>query len=132
LGKSKNQMRYASFSQRLLAHNIDLVPILALFYLTTIFPRTDFDLYIIGFIYTVYNTAFELSPMKGTPGKRWIKLKIASISSDALPMKIILRNCLKPISLVFFFAGFFMIQLTKRKQGFHDYIAGTIVLFKNE
>lgn len=127
-----NNIRYASFYQRLLAHNIDLVPILSLFYLITALTNSEFDMVIMGTIYTFYNIAFELSGLKATPGKRWNKISVESDLSRPQVWGIILRNFLKPISLILFFSGFIMILFNPKRQGLHDYIAGTIILFNQE
>ena len=127
-----NNVRYASFYQRLLAHNIDLVPILSLFYLITTLTNSKFDIIIMGSIYTFYNIAFELSDLKATPGKRWNKISVESDSSRPQIWSIILRNFLKPLSLILFFSGFIMIFFNPKRQGLHDYIAGTIILFDQE
>ena len=125
-------MKYASFSQRLLAHNIDLIPIVFLFYLASLLPKSKCDLILYGLIYILYHCFFELSPMHCTPGKKWIKIYVDTTSENHFAWRIFLRNCLKPISFLTFFLGFFMIKVNKQKQGLHDYIAGTIVLFREE
>ena len=86
---------YAGFSQRLLAHNIDLIPILGLFYLSTLIPRTGYDLFILGGIYIGYYTVFELSPWRATPGKKWVGIRVESDSGEEfipLTAKVFLRN----------------------------------------
>jgi len=95
-------------------------------------PAVGFDLLITGITYFLYNLVFELSDMKATPGKRLLKLFVTTTSSKNIELRIVLRNLLKPVSLVFFFLGFYMISISKKRQGFHDYIAGTIVLIKEE
>ncbi len=125
--------RFASFSQRLLAHNIDLIPILMLFYLSTLLPSTGFDYLIWLGIYLGYHTIFELSNWKGSPGKKWSKLKVIN-SSKKLPdeLAIPIRNFSKIFSLLLFFGGFAMITFHSRRQGLHDYIAGTTVIFDGD
>ncbi|MBC6400743.1 MAG: RDD family protein [Ekhidna sp.] len=124
-----SNIKYASFYQRLLAHNIDLIPILGLFYLTTLLINSKFDIIIMGSIYIFYNISFELSSLKATPGKKWNKISIENDSSRSKVLNVILRNFLKPLSLILFFLGFVMMLFNSKRQGLHDYIAGTIVLF---
>lgn len=125
-------MTYAGFSQRLLAHNIDLIPILGLFYLSTLIPRTGYDFFILGGIYIGYYTIFELSPWRATPGKKWVGIHVESDmenQSMPIPVKIILRNGTKIISLILLFGGFIMILFHSKRKALHDYIGGTVVLF---
>jgi len=123
-----DDIRYASFYQRLLAHNIDLVPVLGLFYLTTFLTDLKSDMITMGGVYVLYNTFFELSGLSATPGKKWSKISVANDSSRSRVLNVILRNFLKPLSLMLFFSGFVMIFFHSKRQGLHDYISGTIVL----
>lgn len=127
-------MTYASFSQRLLAHNIDLLPLLLVFYIQSMFfPNNQFDWLILIGIYMLYNILFELSKWKATPGKSYSKLMIKDLNGEnPKAVKTILRNLLKIPGLLFFFAGFIMIIFTNKKQGFHDYISKTIVINKEQ
>ncbi|MEM0940966.1 MAG: RDD family protein [Bacteroidota bacterium] len=128
--KYKNEKVYASFSQRLLAHNIDLVPILLLFYLTSLLSKTPFHYLILFGIYVAYHSIFELSNWQGSPGKTWTKLKVVSESANSNGLfAILLRNSCKIFSLLLLFGGFTMIAFHPKKQGLHDLIAGTFVLF---
>ena len=124
---------YASFWQRLLAHNIDLLPVLGLYYLSSLTPFEISDFWLLGCIYVFYHTLFELSPWHATPGKRWIGLHVENLGSGAVePARIVLRNCCKILSLILFFGGFVMIIFHPKNQGLHDYIGGTLVLFGEE
>ena len=132
MNQGHNQ-NFATFSQRLLAHNIDLIPILILFYLSTLLPKSDFDYLVLLVIYVLYHSLFELSNWRASPGKKWTKLQVVN-SSTRLPraFAIPLRNSCKVFSIVFLFAGFIMIAIHPRGQGLHDYIAGTLVLFDRD
>ncbi|MEP1094056.1 MAG: RDD family protein [Cyclobacteriaceae bacterium] len=126
----KEELRYAGFSQRLLAHNVDLLPILLLLYGSTfVFPKIGFDWLIFLLIYLTYNIAFELSGWQATPGKRWAKIHVQVDGDRWHPYRIILRNLLKIFSLLIFFLGFALIIFNSRRKGLHDYLAGTVVLF---
>ncbi len=128
------ESRFAGFSTRLLAHNIDLIPILILLYgVSFIVPNEGYDLFLFSGIYLLYYIGFELSPWRGTPGKKWMKIKVTSIDQGkANAGKLIIRNLSKFISLILLFGGFIMITFSKRKQGLHDFIGGTLVLFDED
>jgi uncharacterized RDD family membrane protein YckC len=127
---TKNEVAYAGFSRRLLAHNIDLLPILILLYGSSlIFSNTGFDWVIYSIIYLGYHTLFELSSWSATPGKRWTKIHVSSDDLKTTPVKIIIRNLSKILSLLLLFSGFIMIIFHPKQKGLHDYLAGTLVLF---
>ena len=124
---------YASFWQRLLAHNIDLLFLLTLFYLVSLIPYSGYDTLLFFLIYISYYSGFELSPWRATPGKKWTKLKIHNSDNRFKTfLAIFLRNSCKVISLLIFFLGFVMISFNRKKQSLHDFIAGTVVLFEEE
>ena len=124
-----SQHRYAGFSKRLLAHNIDLIPILLFLYgLTFLIPKTDYDLFLYLGVYLFYHIGFELSKWQGTPGKKWTGIYVEYQKSEFPLPFLLLRNLCKILSLVLFFGGFIMILFNVRKQALHDYIAGTVVL----
>jgi len=127
---SEKELQYARFSQRLMAHNIDLLPILLLLYGSTfILPKIGIDWLFFLLIYLTYNIAFELSGWQATPGKRWTKIHVQIDGDRRQPHRIILRNVLKIFSLLIFFLGFVLIIFNSRRKGLHDYLAGTVVLF---
>ena len=129
----KTGSQYATFWQRLLAHNIDVLVILGLFYLYSLVPSTKYDSIAFICIYLLYYASFESSPWRATPGKKWTKLSVVpQRPTSNLFFAIILRNGLKILSLVVFFGGFIMISLNTKRQGLHDFIAGTVVLFEEE
>lgn len=123
----------AGFWPRLLAHNIDLLPILGCFYLSTLMPVQGYDILVLGSIYVGYHTLFEISPWNATPGKKWVGIRVVDTNhGDANPGKILLRNVGKGLSLILFFGGFIMIFFSPKRQGLHDYIGGTLVLFNED
>lgn len=125
--------RYPDFFKRLLAHNIDLMPILGLFYLSTFFSVAGYNFLILGTIYVIYHSLFEMSAWQATPGKKWTGIKVMSKHmTHAAPFQIIVRNLLKVLSLLIFFGGFIMIFFNPKRRSLHDYIAGTLVLFEEE
>lgn len=123
-------MKYVGFSQRLLAHNIDLIPTLGLFYLESmVIPSVGYDWLLFGATYFLYNTLFELSRWQGTPGKKWTKIRVEIEQKEYRELRIGLRNICKIFSLLLFFSGFIMIAFNIKRKALHDYIAGTLVLF---
>lgn len=131
--KEERNIVYATFWQRLLAHNIDLIFLLILFYLSTLIPIAGYDYLIMPFIYVFYCSLFELSVWEATPGKKWTKLKVTYINEKNNHILLtIVRNACKLLSLLLLFGGFAMISFNRKKQGLHDVIAGTVVLFEEE
>ena len=127
-------MNYAGFWPRLLAHNIDLLPILVLSYLISpLIQSPNHDYLILGLVYFIYQIVFELSPMKATPGKRLAHLHAESTKKTSFPiLAIVGRNLGKIPSLILFFGGFILIFFDPRRRGLHDYIGGTVVLFDED
>ncbi|MEO9870406.1 RDD family protein [Ekhidna sp.] len=125
---------YATFWQRLLAHNIDLLPILGIYYLISIIiSYAGFDIIIMGSVYILYHALFEVSKWQATPGKKWARLKVSDENQNHIILfKSVIRNLTKILSLILFFGGFIMILFNKRRKGLHDYIGGTLVLFKED
>lgn len=68
-----------------------------------------------------------------TPGKLIFKAKIvdANTGGKASIIKMILRYICYPVSKIFVGLGFIWIGLDSRKQGWHDKIAGTVVVKKS-
>ncbi len=65
-----------------------------------------------------------------TPGKMLLRIKVADAATEQ-PMtdeQIAFRLCGYCVSSLFFFLGFFWIAFDKRRQGWHDKIANTVVL----
>lgn len=126
--------KYAGFWPRLLAHNIDLLPILILFYgVSFIIPRSDYDYLIIGAIYFGYHILFEASNLHATPGKKWAKIHVSNAKNGSSNiMQSLIRNLSKILSLLLFFGGFIMIFFNTERRALHDYIGGTVVLFDED
>lgn len=130
----KGNNNYAGFWRRLLAHNIDLMPILLLFYGSSfIVPNTEFDFLLIAALYFAYHIFFEASPMQATPGKKWTKIKVTDKNRmHPTILQSIFRNLSKVLSLMLFFGGFLIIIWDSKSRGLHDYIGGTLVLFEED
>lgn len=128
----EKEVKYAGFHQRLLAHNIDLIPILGLLYaISFLVPNIEYDWLIFLLIYLGYHTGFELSEWGATPGKKWVKIKVI-VAKEKTPRAawLILRNASKILSLLLFFGGFILMFFNEKKRGLHDFIGGTIVLIE--
>ena len=140
-------MKYAGFWVRVVAFIVDTIIILPLawiFYLiqiaifgANIASETYSALLIEYFlfliisiaVYCIYFAAFESSKWQATPGKRLLSLKVTDLYGGRVSF---LRACgrylAKTISGLFFGIGYIMIGVTEKKQGFHDILAGTLVL----
>ena len=69
-----------------------------------------------------------------TPGKMAISAKIVDAKSGRTPStgKLIVRYFAYLVSMLPLFLGFVWIGIDKRKQGFHDKIAGTLVVYDDD
>ncbi|WP_420316589.1 RDD family protein [Ekhidna sp.] len=127
-------IKYADFWTRLLAHNIDLLPILMLFYAATwVIEPSRYDYLLLTSIYFGYYIIFESSKYRATPGKILTKIKIANSDyKKASLLKVVLRNISKFLSLLICFSGFVLIFFDGKRRALHDYIGGTLVLFDED
>ena len=68
---------------------------------------------------------------QATPGKMLLKLKIADAKTLGPPSRLqdIGRYLGYYVSIFSFFLGFLWIALDPRKQGWHDKLAGTVVIY---
>ena len=130
---------YASIFRRFAAFVIDLPFIIALYYLcdsVCIFLRdawgSIFETHIIMYIFfiIVYFCAFESSPMQGSMGKALIGIRVQNSQDDSRItfMTSLLRLAVKIFSILFLGFGILPIIFTKKHQGLHDLIAGTVVV----
>src|SRR5262245_27585524 len=69
-----------------------------------------------------------------TPGKMAISAKIVDANTGARPAtgKLVLRYFAYIASIVPFLLGFIWVAIDRRKQGFHDKIAGTVVIYDDD
>jgi uncharacterized RDD family membrane protein YckC len=121
---------FASFWQRLLAHNIDLVFLLMVCYPLSLVVKQNLILFPLCFaVYLTFHTAFEMSKWRATPGKKLTQLKVVDMRQPELIWwRVLLRNFLKLISLGILFGGFTMIHFHRRRQGLHDFLTGHIIV----
>src|SRR5947209_5418911 len=69
-----------------------------------------------------------------TPGKMLVSARIVDASTNGPPStgKLIGRYFAYIVSIVPVFLGFLWIALDKRKQGWHDKLAGTVVIYDED
>ena len=147
-------MKHAGFWRRVLAYLIDILPIgiiiTAIFYLFFGFDEVvnarfsnpgDFNARVdflrirnyirdLSFaIWIIYSIIFESSKLQATYGKRLIGL--TAVDKDGAQLSVFRslgRNLFKFISLIVLGLGFILVAFTKKKQGWHDLVAGTYII----
>ena len=69
-----------------------------------------------------------------TPGKMAISAKIVDAETGGPPStgKLVVRYVAYLVSMLPLFLGFVWIGIDRRKQAFHDKIAGTVVVYKDD
>ena len=123
---------YAGFWIRLVAYIIDSVVLLIPNYaIGMVVPMMTANLFSM-IIYGVYVMYFLSSEMMATPGKMAMGLIVTDgdgnrISAGAAATRWICYF----ISAITLGIGFFMIGFTEKKEGLHDKLAGTLVVYKN-
>ncbi len=81
----------------------------------------------------VYFAGFESSRSQATPGKLLMRIVVTDLEGNKPAFaRVTLRHFAKLISLIPVFTGFIAIRFTKKKQGFHDMIAGCLVLLQQD
>jgi uncharacterized RDD family membrane protein YckC len=140
-------IRYAGFWARVVASLIDTLlwllislPVLFLIYGEGYFiPEIDGSI-IVGPIDALINWVLPIVIIitfwvlkQGTPGKILLKMKIIDAKTGSCPtMKQWVIRYLSYIpSTVVLLLGFFWVAWDKKKQGWHDKLAGTVVIFSS-
>ncbi len=69
-----------------------------------------------------------------TPGKMAVSARIVDAKTGATPAtgKLVLRYVAYVVSMLPLGLGFLWIAVDRRKQGFHDKIAGTVVVYEDD
>lgn len=118
-------MKYSGFWIRSLAIFIDFL-VLLLPIMLLIIVGLDF----LGFIVTwLYFAIMESSKLQGTVGKVSLKLKVTDMQNNRITfLRATIRHFSKALSSTILFMGFVMAGITKKKQGFHDMVASTLVV----
>jgi len=126
--------KYAGYWPRMWAYNADLLILLVIFYILSWLIPADRILYFSCFAITLfYHGLFESLIWQATPGKKLLKLKVIQKTGEALTLPLaLLRFLLKILSLGLLYSGFIMIGFTKRNQGLHDLLLGSLVVYEND
>jgi uncharacterized RDD family membrane protein YckC len=132
---------YAGFWARLFASMLDSIvqlliffPLMLLVFGSQFFMNPEFAPGFLGFfLYYVLPVIWVILFWKyksATPGKMMMGMSIvdASTGGDPAISKLVLRYFSYFVSLIPCFLGFFWVAWDKRKQAFHDKIAGTVVI----
>jgi uncharacterized RDD family membrane protein YckC len=81
------------------------------------------------FTYWIYFTVLESSKWQATVGKHVLKLKVTDINGIRISFgRANARFWSKILSFLILFIAFIMVGFTQKKEGLHDFIAGTLVL----
>lgn len=136
-----DDLEYAGFWIRAGAAIIDTILMLLIILpmLTLIYGREYWtsDLLFAGFWDLLFNYIFPALAVilfwvykSATPGKMALKLKIVDAKTGGRPSKgqLIGRYFAYYISMIPFFLGIIWVGIDKRKQGWHDKLAGTVVV----
>ena len=76
----------------------------------------------------LYFALLESSRWQGTVGKQAVKLVVTNEQGERIGFgRATGRYFAKFLSTMIFLIGFFMVGWTQRKQGLHDFVAGTLV-----
>ncbi len=88
---------------------------------------------LMAFIFTwFYNVAFEASARGCTPGQKWMKIRVASVTGGPVTLaQAVLRNFLRVIDFMpfLYLTGFLTCLFTKRFQRLGDLVAGTVMVY---
>jgi uncharacterized RDD family membrane protein YckC len=77
----------------------------------------------------IYNSACEVSPMKGSIGKKIFKMVVVDVDGMGMTfMNALLRSFGKTVSIFCFYLGFLSIFFTEHKQAVHDLLAKSYVV----
>lgn len=135
-------MNFAGFWIRVLAYIIDIIPLLIIGFVLAllsgedlintdpsapIYSFTDLVGLIVGIAYFV---GFESSAYQATPGKMALGLIVVDTDGRRISIaRAFGRYFAKILSGLILLIGYIMVGFTERKQGLHDMIAGTLVVY---
>lgn len=76
-----------------------------------------------------YYAGQESGVRQATPGKRLMRIRVTDLDGEPVSFaRATARHFAKIVSLIPFMAGYLAVAVTRRKQGFHDIIAGCLVV----
>ncbi|MEX0967687.1 MAG: RDD family protein [Bacteroidia bacterium] len=136
---SGEQVEYAGFWIRVVAYIIDaiilgIVNVSLTWGMTGTFYSTEMNIGLSSvtfLINLVYFAAMESSSYQGTLGKIAINAKVVDEAGQRISFANALGRYLsKIISAIILLIGFMMVGWDDRKQGLHDKIASTFVIYK--
>ncbi|MCP1675774.1 putative RDD family membrane protein YckC [Natronocella acetinitrilica] len=79
----------------------------------------------------LYWAGFHSSAYQATPGKLVMGLRVTDLQGQRISfLRATGRHLAEFLSAVLFLIGYIMVAFTRRKQGLHDLIAGTLVVRK--
>jgi uncharacterized RDD family membrane protein YckC len=123
---------YAGFWIRLVAYIIDAIVLLIPGYVIEMvvpMPVSSILTMIVGAVYVIY---FLSSEMMATPGKMAMGLIVTDGDGNRISSGTAATRWIGYfISAIVLLIGFFMIGFTEKKEGLHDKLAGTLVVYKN-
>ena len=132
---------YGSFDQRLTAAVLDLFFVSTVCAILTLAAALLINNQLIGFLMTVglliiiplvnfvYHIIMESSAKQGTHGKQILQIRVCDMQGERLSFGHAAgRNLAKIVSVLSFFIGYLYIFFNKKQQGFHDIMAGTLVV----
>lgn len=136
-----NNIEYGGFWLRFIASLIDsvillaiIIPVMILIYGPGYFSSTQIILgpadLIMSYVFPILAVLIFWRYRSATPGKIAVKIIIVDAKTFKHPTngQLILRYLGYFVSMIPFCLGFLWIAFDKRKQGWHDKIAGTVVI----
>lgn len=128
-------MKYAGFWIRFCAAIIDAMVFIPLGIVVAIVDPvnlfsgwTVFN-WVVGWLYFAL---MESSGWQATVGKRLVGIRVTDLSGNRITFgRATARYFAKILSWITLYIGYFMIAVTEKKQGLHDMLAGTLVIYGN-
>jgi uncharacterized RDD family membrane protein YckC len=135
------EQEYAGFWIRVGASLIDTVlfvivlsiPLTLIYgagYWTSTEAETGFWDIVIQYLIPIAITVWFWTRYMGTPGKMALRLRVVDAHTGRAisPLKALGRYLGYYVSALAFMLGFIWVGIDKKKQGFHDHLAGTVVI----
>jgi uncharacterized RDD family membrane protein YckC len=134
------QAEYAGFASRAAAKGVDFVILLVCGLLFDLVFRTTFFVNphglevhpvlggVVSFLlWFTYETVMVCSKRQATLGKRALGIIVTDLHGNRVTFARAALRCIGQIASAFLFVGYLVAAFTRRKQAFHDLIAGTLV-----